>query len=1329
MAGYPNSTPITAPITPLDTQDGYPTTWAEFILGGFESVANIAERDAISPQRRTGKLVRVADSDGAGNPNYYIYLSGWQEEALLNVAGSPDAQIAANQAAIARLKAIVDAQPEEVYTYAGNDVPTIPDKAFKGYFITLFALKSGTEYITIPKPTAGLPDGTTLLIDNNDINQPVWLRPAAGETIDGAGTTVKIPLNNLIFLVKHGTNWVSAFKGYVPTSLTRLITDIKANLPSGGSALSLQDIENQLKDQLHTFRDIQTQLAPYLHTTQQLQEYGFVNHSIHFGLLDSINTQPTDSSGWISGRMVVDRPLYLPVSTGNKYIGFVVPLSLDSLVSELRIDDHVVTATKSVYIRQGLQYKLYLTPTTYDMTQAHTVEFRLSDTSHDGNVETDETFKYLSGGAAQTIPTDKDNVYIDYIPTGDLTQTLPSVFAFRKAGTRLVLRNMSDTIPVTLQASNYQSIEGLSTWEIPPRSNVILLVDKTTRQFRHLFIGNDELRNDYLAWVYWGWSSDPNTPADDSWIEGTFSANKKTATRATELGQQYLRALVPKEMGGLVKGFGIDNAFVEVIKSDYEYATYDFTMLRSSEKVDLTKAHEFKISWGIEQGPQSGTTGIEIDDSTTDVTNVKKLSVSGMYLANSDPDDLQLKAVTSFETLDGMSGGRVNRVLVEDPLECYLDPTTNPGEEDRVKLYVKHDYFEKFKTPCYYACLTENEEIVGRGKANAPGIKQGHIWFDNVIVNGSNGYIPFDRAQKTIGLQDYTGDDPNVTGGVPFLIAYRVAMKGAAPEDGYVELLVRNKDEGTVIQNGEIVTDANGNPIGVRRNYKAGETLGVLDAIAIYMAKGLVSMELLLEHNFASDAITIEDRTEGVSGICVQGLSADYQTGPALLQFENDTHQSIKFTRHYNGEDIFNVQYYLQHDIAEDSINPGDGQTTIDGFHFYNNTGMKAQVANKIMTLQDNGSDLCYFSFGQIFDAEKTLMLRGKNLSVAWTMENKHNAFDAYMASWKGTPNKYTKKIVDHYDADQGPITETNWTLISNPISGSEDAVSGQHKVSGTLTVPADANNFAVILVPRTAQLPCSLKLSTFEVNVADPFYGYVVEAPEQAHEKHLEYSKTYRKLIADSKGYASVRYTVNNVSTGMPMPVGILDKGAADVTVDHTVNQVSGSSLPQFEGAIKFTNAANVVVSTELYLWSEKAHSVVAQTTFWWAKVSDDGNSFTKIPTSEYTVGVRGQTKALNRMPNFLVSVNAGERIALFATSDQADGCYMQTKAGDKNPMLKVELNIDEITEQEQDLLEQLSLLDAEIEITKEAKDAGVYIKVDYDVDKKQPIVEAAIK
>lgn len=84
MAKIPGTIPLGGTIAPTDTTDVYPTHISNYEQGGVHHVATIAERDAITAERRMAGMLCTVANDGNGNPKIYQLVGGvdnanWQE--------------------------------------------------------------------------------------------------------------------------------------------------------------------------------------------------------------------------------------------------------------------------------------------------------------------------------------------------------------------------------------------------------------------------------------------------------------------------------------------------------------------------------------------------------------------------------------------------------------------------------------------------------------------------------------------------------------------------------------------------------------------------------------------------------------------------------------------------------------------------------------------------------------------------------------------------------------------------------------------------------------------------------------------------------------------------------------------------------------------------------------------------------------------------------------------------------------------------------------------------------------------------------------------------
>lgn len=611
-----------------------------------------------------------------------------------------------------------------------------------------------------------------------------------------------------------------------------------------------------------------------------------------------------------------------------------------------------------------------------------------------------------------------------------------------------------------------------------------------------------------------------------------------------------------------------------------------------------------------------------------------------------------------------------NALATELEVEAPLMVDDTPTGENTAKMYIKHNAFEPMRAPAYLAYVEESTDVVGKilqGKEQDAGAHHnGAIWTGNTIYP-SGMFIEIDRNNKKWGIQEADELDPNITGGMDYLIAARIHMRGVAPSDGFVRLYLYNASIDPFEPSGYL-SDKEGQPMAVERHYKTGEKLGVLDVMGIVNAKGLQEFTMHVVDNMSNDIIEITDRTEGASGILIQSITSGYKTSPAFLQFCADTNQNIRFSTHYLGEDRTSLGFITSKPDPVVSYAAGTHFISVDGWRLINPNGIKVGVIDGHVHIQDDGVHIADFNFGKIFSAEETRMLRGKQIDFTAMLTDQHDGYDVSLMKWEGKPDEYTEEIFTTR-TNGAPTFQTDWVKADN-LFITEDVTQGDHAVTKVFTVPVDTNNYALIIYPAQSQTPLSLKLKQFEVDVNPVVLGYNVVAPELLSEQHLVYDKEYKQLTQDTQGYASLRYTINNASGGNPMPVGELGVGLAPITIDYNVNVITGSSARGGEGALVFGEDGNAKIITTLRLWNEQISGTA--TTFWWSTVDIDG-ALTKLPDSEQAFTVPAGAKgAIFRMV-YDHDFEKGAKIALRAKSDSIDGSFLQSVPG--KPMLDTKI------------------------------------------------------
>lgn len=659
----------------------------------------------------------------------------------------------------------------------------------------------------------------------------------------------------------------------------------------------------------------------------------------------------------------------------------------------------------------------------------------------------------------------------------------------------------------------------------------------------------------------------------------------------------------------------------------------------------------------------SGTTGIIIDNGTSNVAGVTQLNFPTSEFLAKSPTEVD---VIPYVTVSEENGQSVlsEKLVVQPPLKVFADP----DKQYSSKMFIDPAAYEPQHAPSFLAYLSDDSEIVGKHGSKK---HDGKLWFDNIVVPDGV-YIHSERANKSWSIEEADQLDPNVSGGTDYLICYRIHMDGNAPEDGFVRSYVMT-DPYNEVEEPTIMLDKDGQPLAYEKHYKAGQPLGAIDIIAVVNAKGETRFSCHVVDSFEQDLVVLTDRTRGCTGLLIQALTSTEKTGLGLLQFENDTNQNIEFSSHYMGVDRMSIQWVLQQDQPIQIGEAGQGQTMQDGLHFYNISRMKLGVDAGHLVFQDDGSDVCDFNFGKIFTAEETQMTVGRDVNISITITDKDSGWEVALMGWDGKPDEYTPEIFKSR-TDGVPNFETNWTKYASAFI-SEDIVSGEHKFATTFTVPAGIQNYAVIIYPVQAQQPLTLKLKQFQLDIAEPYVGYAISAPERLEELHLHYDKEFKQFVQDTQGYASLRYTINNSDT--PMPIGIPMNGQAAIVLDPTVNQISGSSAKGGEGAMKFTESGKATIASDVRLWNEQ--STDDTVTMWYSTVDAMGQ-LTKIPESETQFTIKaGAKNVLYSMKQFTIDVEVNDRVALSAKSNKVDGAFLQTISQDK-PLLSTKVNFVEL-------------------------------------------------
>lgn len=689
-------------------------------------------------------------------------------------------------------------------------------------------------------------------------------------------------------------------------------------------------------------------------------------------------------------------------------------------------------------------------------------------------------------------------------------------------------------------------------------------------------------------------------------------------------------------------------------------------------------------------------TGITLDDGSLNVSGIDEIDVSGMEIQQV-PDNtkkVKLTSRTIWETQGDASSTNIsNEVVVLEPLQAY----SNPNKDFSTILSLDHSQFAKAIPDGYYATLADDEEVVGD---NVNKIKKGKMWFTNTVV-GNGSYIQVDKAKKQIGIQEDDTLDPSLTDGTAHLIIYRIHMKGKAVENGDVDIYLKDTS-------GNYLLDSNNVPIHKSKSYSIGDELGAIELSVIVRAKGLKLFELGVSHTFTQDNIEITDRTNGLSCIVVQAIHKNYKTGLALIQYCIDSGQSILFDSHYNGEDIITISDYLEKDYPLSEGDVGQGTNTIDGLHLYNSTKMKVGVSNKEITFEDNGTDLCFFNFGAIISGEKTNMWKGKIIKIEADLENKEGAYYISLAKWTGQTDNYTRRIIADYTNDD-IVLDSGWTIQSS-ISVSENVL-GYHKVTGEFTIPADADNVALIIYPESKKYPSKLKMTKFKADMKVPFDYYILKENSPYIDSLYKTDTKYGRFASGVMGDNGIRYTI--LASETKLPWGLKKTGLVDIINDRSWNsnnykwENEGDGLIQKDMRLTIYNIEGQVFSGATI--PDGGHTLF---NLYFSKKNQDG-TFTRIEDSAFSKEVKkGDGGKEFKAKDFTIDVKKDDILRIFATNDLDSGCYLETTRTNES-LLSFEVREEEEDNDLSTVKADLKRIDSEIIYTKEAIEKGVFLEV----------------
>ncbi len=592
----------------------------------------------------------------------------------------------------------------------------------------------------------------------------------------------------------------------------------------------------------------------------------------------------------------------------------------------------------------------------------------------------------------------------------------------------------------------------------------------------------------------------------------------------------------------------------------------------------------------------------------------------------------------------------VTQITAHYPLEAYPVPSGGTGTDlpGQAILAINPSAYEAKQGNGCLLKLAGDKPVIGQRPVT--------LYCDEEIVPLGT-YFSLDKVKGGVIVQDTTGDDTAVTGGQLTEILASVAFEGAAPADGTVTVYLEYHDQLGHLPN-QMLVSLDGTPVASRKFFKAGELLTDVVIAGSMLATTQAPVVLKVETSFSDTDVVIVDADKTM--VCVNQYSEGFETSMARIEFQRRVNVDIIPIMHrFKLVEVSLSEFIEGLTKPEEELPPRAGQDFLNSVGIRNLSAVKAKIENDELTVTNaSGTPADYYIDIQV-DSNRTTMLRGKSCGVAASFKNPYGAFRLVAYSWTGA--KDDQELIYTSRTNDVPTLAKGWVEIdSDFIAESPDGVSvGQL----AFTVPADANNIAVVIMPNTAASPSSLTLNVFDFTCPS-FLGYLIDWVDDKSTQHLKFSEQYAEFGLDTEQFDSLRYTISNTQPvdGQPMPVGQLLKGKADVTLDNTVNIVPGSNDPENDGAIKFTVDGEVNVSKSYLLHNET--NTESTVTFWDVLIDVNG-TVTKIPDSEHTYTVPANTpdtavgmKVTN--PAYSIDVLAGQRIGGRATSNKADGAFI---------------------------------------------------------------------
>jgi len=1076
-------------------------------------------------------------------------------------------------------------------TFKGDLTNVIDDsKAYHGYFITTFAVDGTKNSITLPNH-ADIQEGTVFSIDNQDINDSIKIIAPAGILINGVSTSVQVPSDNILFLIRAGDTWKTGFSGFMPDSMQRILADVKIaypNIGQSGSGLTIEEIENKLADRLKTTSQIAQEFKDQLHTIPQLVDAGIANQYAEYGFVDNYATAFGDFH--VEGTVILDHTTDITSPNKTSYLCLRIPEFMSVLIDKVHING--------------------VSQDNADVTEGSW-----------GNKD----YYFWSFPTAINANTDI-KLHFNFLP------------------------QLSD--------------------KIHTKDEILSMVDDVGYQ-------NNT--------VHYGWVDDVTTPTDNNWIQGDLDSNK--IFQLTSPNQdKHLAFIMPAELSPLLLQLKASGTNYSLYSSDYIYNGLNYKYIVTRDLLTANKNYVCTFDFEIVIPTDDGISVVG-DDPTELNLGIQDLAFT-TSIVEVDPDENDKAIIrpyinAKFPLKQSETGTDQEFKSTSMKFLTPLNGFSDPDEQLCVIVEVDHNAYEPQHNSGFLAYMSSPIEIMGKN-SDAGKYHRGAIFPDNIIIDADGRGIQKNKSNRTFGIQEYDGKDPNITGGTDFLVCARVSFEGKAQDNGFIRVMLANANLNPLDEDTIYLKDVNNTVVASERQYYVGEKLDHIDLMAVVNATGLKQFKFIIVSSLDQDIYTTE-KYDGITGIMIQSLSSTEKSGIALTQYELDAGQDINYTAVYMGDAQRELKYTLEQEVPTTQINAGDHYDDIHHFdlHAVQTTTIAVKDVDsatpqnpdsKTRAFEAEGTD---FVFKTVFDAYKTKLLHNKQIQVTVNMQNQQTGYYLSVFKWIGKPNEYTDEIYTSRNVSALNL-DPNWKEIGKKLIN-VNASEAFYDAKRTFDIPDTANNIAVAIYPELGFESASLRIHDFAVNVVNPFIGYALHLSKPSNSRHLEIDREYKRLVQDTQGYKALKYTNN--SNELPMPCGVLNEGLADISIDSTVNTISGSVAKGGEGAIKFNREGKAIIKTSIRLWSEQANNTSTTVRYWYGKLHSNGLTYDKIVDSESSFLVGGGAQnVLYHMKPFSIDVKDGDRIVLRSEDQKDDGSFLQCTSDDK-PMIDTHITFDEIT------------------------------------------------